>query len=107
MTEEIPKTTNSTNSYLGWIVLILIILGLTLPFHYAPDSMKMFPKDHFTFKNTIITQNDIDEIIKRYNKSTNIFQQSTINNDPLIRTLKEQGIIYDIDKKNINDDTEK
>ena len=69
--------------------------------------MKIFPKDHFTFKNTIITQEDLDDIIKRYNKSTNIFQQNAMNNDPFLRTLREQSIIYDKDKKDVNDETEK
>jgi len=107
MTEEIQTNSKSKKGYLGWIILILIVLGLTLPFHYVPSAMKMFPKDHFTFKHTIITQEDIDDIVKRYNSATNIFEQNAMNNDPFIRTLREQGIIYDKDRKDIDNENEK
>ncbi len=105
MTELTQTTPKKGTNYLGWIIFILIVLGLTLPFHYVPSAMRMFPKDHFTFKHTIITQEDVDDIINRYNNARNIFEQNAMNNDPFIRTLREQGIIVDKDKKDKGDDT--
>ncbi len=104
MINEFKATHKSNNMYLGWGIFIFIILGLTLPFHYIPSRFKMFPKDHFTFKHTIITEDDLDDIVKRYNDATNIFERNAMNNDPFLRTLKEQGIIYDKDRKDIYDE---
>ena len=103
MTEQTQTNHTYSRRYFGWIVFLLIVLGLTLPFHYVPTAMKMFPKDHFTFKHTIITEDDINQIIKSYN-SSNIFEQNAMNNDPFIRTLKEEGIIVDKSKKSKLDD---
>ena len=81
-----------------WIIILIIILGLTLPFHYVPNHLMVFPKDNLTFSNTIITQKDIDKLLKRYNDCETIFQQQSIRNEPLFRKLSEKGIIYDIKK---------
>lgn len=105
MTQEVQPNSKSRKSYVGWIIFFVIVLGLTLPFHYVPSAMRMFPKDHFTFKHTIITQKDIDKIIDRFNNAS-ILEQTSINNDPFIRTLREQGIIVDKDKKNNNDNND-
>ena len=32
-------------------------------------NFRVFPKGHFTFSNTLIFQDDIDKIIKRYNSA--------------------------------------
>jgi hypothetical protein len=104
MTEQSQTTWTSSNRYLWWIGLLLIFFGLTLPFHYVPSALKMFPKDHFTFKHTIITQDDVDDVIKRYNNASNIFEQNAMNSDPFIRTLREQGIVVDKSKKDKEED---
>lgn len=106
MTDNLHPTTKPKSSYKGWIILIVIALGLTLPFHYVPSEMKVFPKDHFTFKHTIITIDDINDIVRRYNNCKTIFEQQSINNDPFVRTLREHGLIVDRDRKDINYDTE-
>ena len=93
-TEEIKIIPKSKTKYWGWIIFILIVLGLTLPFHYVPSALKAFPKDHFTFKHTIITEDDISEIVERYNNS-NFLEKNAMNNDPFIQTLREQGFIID------------
>ena len=104
MSEQSQTTRPSSNRYFLWIGFLLIFLGLTLPFHYVPNALKMFPKDHFTFKHTIITQEDVDDVIKRYNNASNIFEQNAMNNDPFIRTLREQEIIVDKSKKDNDED---
>lgn len=97
----------SKGSYKGWLIFIIIVLGLTLPFHYVPAALKVFPKDHFTFKHTIITQGDIDDIVKRYNNCKTIFEQQAFNNDPFVRTLREHGLIVDKERSSIFDDTDR
>lgn len=79
------------------IVFLVVLLGATLPFHYIPSKLMVFPKNNFTFSNTIITEEDINQIIKRYN-SANIFEQTALNNEPLVRKLREVGVIVDKDK---------
>ena len=106
MTDNNQTNNQSKNSYLSLIIFIIFILGLTLPFHYLPDSLIMFPKEHFTFKNTIIMQKEIDDLIKRHNDAQNIFEQNSFNNDPLIRTLREQGIIYTKSKEELKNEKE-
>lgn len=86
------------NPYLKWIVLIVVMLALSLPFHYVPSRMTMFPKNSLTFSYTIIKEADIKDIIKRYNDAS-FFQKQAMNNEPLIRKLMEKGILVEIDKK--------
>jgi len=89
------------NKAIKWIILLVIILGLILPFHYVPSHLKVFPKDNFTFSYTIITQSDIDKLLERYNDCETIFQKQSISNELLFRKLSEKGLIY-YDKK-LND----
>lgn len=91
---------NENKPYFKWIIGLLIVLGATLPFHYVPSAMKIFPKDNLTFSYTIITQEDVDNLLKRYNDCENIFQQQSIRTEPLFRKLSDQGIIYDEKKNN-------
>ena len=91
------KFIQSKNKSTYLIVFIALIIGATLPFHYVPDQLKVFPKNNLTFSNTFIMQEDIDRIIERYN-NTNIFEQRALNNEPLIRKLREEGIIVDKNK---------
>jgi len=82
------------NSYSGWIITSVVILGATLPFHYVPEQMRIFPKDNLTFSNTFIFQHDINKVIDRYNSARPIERQA-INQEPLVRKLREKGIIVD------------
>ncbi len=56
--------------------------------------MMVFPKDHLTFSNTFITQEDIDNLVERYDNAS-FFERNAMNNEPFVRKLKEKGIIYD------------
>lgn len=107
MTDNNQPVIKSKSSYTGWLIFIIIVLGLTLPFHYIPSALKVFPKDHFTFKHTIITQSDIEDIVTRYNNCTSIIEQQSIDNDPFVRTLRERGYIVQKDRNNKFEDTDK
>jgi hypothetical protein len=62
----------------------------------------MFPKDHFSFSNTFIFQDDIDKLTDRYNNAS-FFEKQAINQEPLMRKLREKGIIFEKDKSNEED----
>lgn len=114
---EKDDTVPHRKSYAGWIFLcILGVISLfgTLPFHYVlkdgegydPQTgrtytiknahFRVFPKEHFTFSNTFIVQNDIDNIIKRYNNA-NLLEQQAIRQEPLAKKLIEKKIIGSVD----------
>ena len=63
-----------------------------LSFHIIPSRHKVFPKDNFTFSNTFIMEDDISDLIRRYNDAT-FFEKASIRNEPLARKLIEKGII--------------
>lgn len=94
---------NNKNPYLKWIIIIAVVLIITLPFHYIPSRMMMFPKNSLTFSYTIITEDDISSIIDRYNNAS-FFERQAINNEPIVRKLMEKGIIVEKDSKNSNDE---
>jgi len=79
----------------GFIIFAFVLLVITLPFHYVPSHLKVFPKNRITFSHTIITQEDIDNLIIRYNNAS-IFEKKTIRNEPFFRKLMEEGILYEI-----------
>ena len=90
----------------GWFLLILIILivGATLPFHYVFSNGSLadvFPKDNLTFSNTFITQQDIDDLIKRYNDA-GLIDKLSMRQDPLYKELMEHGIIREDNKNTEN-----
>src|SRR5690349_195633 len=65
----------TTSPFTALIITVVVIIGITLPFHYVPEELRMFPKDNFTFSHTFITQSDIDEVLERYNNCKTIFEQ--------------------------------
>ena len=76
------------------ISTFLLGLFITLPFHYVvyKKEFLIFPKNQITFSNTIIDGDDIKGLIQRYNAAS-LFEKQAINNDPLMRKLREKGII--------------
>ena len=85
--------------------LLFVVVGATLPFHYAPNHGMAFPKENFTFSNTFIFDDDIERLVKRYNEA-NFFEKGAIVEEPLYKKLKEKGLIFDQDMVN-QDDLEK
>lgn len=74
-------------------VIALLLLVAALPFHYLPDHGKVLFKSNMTFKNTIVTMEDVDEIISDYNNSKTLREQEMISSRPLVITLLENGIL--------------
>ena len=91
------------NKLLKGIIAINILFVVMLPFHYVfyKGNYGIIPKYQLTFRYTLITTDEVESIIKKYNDA-NLFEKSTINNDPVMQILKEKGIIIE-DKKTTED----
>ena len=91
------------------IVLAFVGMGLTLPFHYAPDveekvdpisrrtyqlsnGYHIFPKENLTFKDTFIGNETIQREVKRYNNA-DYRQRQVIETEYLHCKLIEYGLI--------------
>ena len=75
----------------------LCLLVFYLSFHIVPSEFAIFPKDHFTFSNTIILQSDIDKIIDKFNDTDGLGRIIMLQN-PLINKLYEKGILVTINQ---------
>ena len=82
------------SSIIKFGIIAIILLGLTLPFHYVPSSMKVIKKDKLSFNNTIITKGQIDEYLGRYNDCQILSQQESIRKEPFFKLLNDNGLIY-------------
>jgi len=99
----IPKEKKKSSPYsaaITFFVIIAIALIATLPFHYIPSRSRVFPKDHLTFSYTFITEDDIENLIKRYNEGS-FFEKLSLQEDALVKKLLENGIIV---HKSTNDE---
>ncbi len=92
----LKKILNSNILQRIWQLTIAVILILILPFHYVPSKMMMFPKNDLTFSYTIITKNDIEMVLDRFDIASN-FEKEAINNEPIMRKLMEKGLILEYD----------
>ncbi|NOZ35912.1 MAG: hypothetical protein GXO80_11515 [Chlorobi bacterium] len=79
------------------IIVIVIVVGLTLPFHYVPSHLQVFPKNSLTFSHTFVSESDIDKLVEQYNNAS-FFEKLAIEKDPFFRKLTEKGIIHEVDK---------
>lgn len=84
------------------IIVIVLILMATLPFHYALDDQKVFLKDSLSFNYTFVTNEDVEELLDRYNKAS-FYEKLTIRQDYIFRKLVEQGIIVFQNNKENNE----
>jgi|SRR6056297_4195632 len=88
-----PQNKSIRNS-IRWMVVVFILLVVTLPFHYVPSALMVFPKNELTFSHTIITQKDIDELVERMNTAS-YQQQQAMRSDPFVLKLMEKGLILE------------
>ena len=82
--------------YIKYFVFLSIVLLITLPFHYVPEYLMVFPKDRWTFSHTIIFESDVDALIERYNNAS-FYEKRSIREEPLAKKLFEKGIIKEKD----------
>jgi hypothetical protein len=91
-TEKETRLLKKRFSYSALVFIAVLILGLTLPFHYVPGDLLVFPKDNLTMSNTFIFQSDIDSIIEKYNKA-GFIEKAQIRAEPLTKKLFDHGIL--------------
>ena len=89
-----PNKKSKRNYKVTFGVIVVILIGLTLPFHYLPEHGKVLMKANLTFKNTIVMNSDIERIVKQYNNAS-FMQQAQMRQDPFIQTLLESGVMYE------------
>lgn len=103
MTETKIKNSKMLKKYV-WIFLLIFLcfsLGFLLSFHILIGYNKIIPKEHLTFNNTFVTNNDIVNLIERYNRA-DFFEKQAIINEPLYRRLTEEGLIYNTEDESDN-----
>ncbi len=84
-------------------MLVIQFFLLSLPFHYVNGGRYILLKENFTFNKTFVGGDDIDKIIKRYNDAS-LFEKAAIRNEPLVRQLFENEIIFETKTNPNNDD---
>lgn len=93
--QQKPANKKSKRNYkVTFGVIIIILIGLTLPFHYLPEHGKVLMKANLTFKNTIVMNSDIERIVNQYNNAS-FMQQAQMRQYPFIQTLMESGVLFD------------
>jgi hypothetical protein len=101
--ENVKNTVNANRKksiYLNLRRGFVLFLCLTLPFHYIPERGMVFFKENLTFSNTVITGEDIDNMIRKYNNAENIWEKQSLEQTPLARKLFEKGVIVQREGKN-------
>ena len=83
-----------TNRKNLFFLILIIVMTITLPFHYIIQhgKLKVVTKDNFTLSNTLVTQHDIDKIITRYNDENGIGKME-MRKESLIKKLFENEIL--------------
>jgi hypothetical protein len=82
-----------TTKYLLFLIIGIFLMVIALAFHFVPSQMKMFPKENLTLSKTILSQDDIEKAIERYNNSMDIFGQRPEVEERFVLTLLEYGIV--------------
>jgi len=92
MTTENKKS--GTKGLIIFILIVVVLLIASLPFHYIfyQDHFYIVPKDNLTFKNTIFTYYDVDDLLKRYNEA-DFFEREAMRNESIFKKLIEKNIL--------------
>jgi len=97
---EDNKKRKSKRKQIAWAVSAAVIVFFLLFFHislvtaYKSTGLpKIYPKASPTFSNTFITPTTVKEILERYNNAS-IFEQQLIKNEPFVKLLFDEGILY-------------
>lgn len=71
------------------------MVAATLPFHYVPERLMVFPKGQLTFSKTFVTRTDIEYIIYRSENARNVLERDMVLTEPLAQKLLEMGLLVD------------
>jgi hypothetical protein len=87
-----------------FLIFAVIVLCLTLPFHYVPSRLLVFPKDHLTFENTFVFPSDLKKIQKRFHEAS-LLEKLSISQEPFVKKLIERTL-EDEDFRDYNRESE-
>lgn len=73
-------------------VVFFAILFFALSFHWMPDHGYIFPKEQLSFANTVISHEDIDQLIERHNEASG-FERALIRQECIYQKMVEIGVI--------------
>lgn len=78
------------NNSLKRIAFFLIfICFITLPFHWVPSESMVIPKKNLSFNRTIVTKDDVHDIVDKYYLGSPI-EKMEVAGDPLTYALKDR-----------------
>lgn len=104
--EKINKERNRNRKLITWSILAALIIFFLLFFHVYISSdggVDVFAKSTPTFIHTFITAHDAEDVIKRINNASSLFEQTSIRNEPYVKRLYDRGILYTIEDYNEED----
>ena len=81
------------NISLKFIIFLIVIGGLTLPFHWIPSEKIVILKKNLSFSRTFVTEDDVQKIIEKYYLGSPK-EQFEIEEDPLTDALKDRWNVY-------------
>ena len=90
-TEQEQKSSNKRFPLMR-IILIIALGYFILAFHIAPGYGKVFMKEKLTLMYTVVTEEDVDLIIKRYN-SAHPYERWEMDKEPFVKALRRVGIL--------------
>lgn len=98
-----PNTKKKRKTERRLIIAGVILIVLTLPFHYVPSALMVFPKDNLTFKYTFISRDLLNRLLDKHNNPLKHFMEKrNESEDALYKKLEEEGVIFTDTTKTIN-----
>jgi hypothetical protein len=98
--EKADKERKRKRKLIGWYVSAAAIVFFLLFFHIYIGSnggIAIFAKSSPTFSHTLITPNDVEDVVNRINNASSLFEQTSIRNEPFVKRLYDKGILYTIE----------
>lgn len=94
---ENEKNSVNYSRLIKGFIIVCIIIGATLPFHYIMGPSNLIPirvylKENLTFSNTFVFQREIKKIIEKYNKAP-LHIKEQMQDTPLFKKLVEKNLI--------------
>lgn len=75
-------------------VVFFAVLFFALSFHWMPDHGCIFPREQLSFANTVISHEDIDQLIERHNEASG-FERALVRQEYIYQKMVELGIIFE------------
>ncbi len=74
--------------------IVLMVLLLTLPFHYVTGHFQIIPKTQWGFAHTIVTERDIEDALYEYNMAGKTGKEELIQQSWVQKVIYERSIVH-------------